>query len=244
MSFTIVEPKLGGLINLIDEASQDSRVPYVIVGGTASQLNIANALYKDYGLTLEDLSKKVTPYFRPTDDIDMASKILDGREGIKDFRNTLIEISNRGYEVSFRAEKSDNCFSGKLRYAKGQNGEARINFNIEKATGFSKDYYNQIVKRSHEIDIPYKGKQRVTANVIDINDLIVTKLDGLVAGRQKDAQDLIYNLVFNEPRINEGYVLNTIRTHFSSRQDVLLSKYNEMKILAKDGKEAILNLIK
>ena len=63
MSFTIIERDIVGLLNAIDEASE---VPYVIVGGLGSQINIANALYKDHKLTLRDLSKKSTPYFRPT----------------------------------------------------------------------------------------------------------------------------------------------------------------------------------
>ena len=256
MSFTIIERDIVGLLNAIDEASE---VPYVIVGGLGSQINIANALYKDHKLTLRDLSKRSTPYFRPTEDVDLATIVSDKDGEVKDFRNTLIGLSDRGYGVEFHKEKDkENRFCGKIIYKDGKNstarlnfdmeaekGTAKINFNMEEATGVPRAYYKQLMERAEKVELPYKGKTNLTVKVIEVNDLIVNKLGGYTLGkREKDLQDLIYNFIFNESRIDEDYILDTIKKYFPEKEDKLTATYEQVKELAQKGREAALNLIK
>jgi hypothetical protein len=256
MSFTIIERDIVGLLNAIDEAGE---VPYIIVGGLGSQLNIARALFEDHKLTLRDLSKKSTPYFRPTEDVDLATLVSDKAGEIKDFRNTLINLSDRGYGVSFHKERDkENRFCGKIFYKTGKNstakinfdmeeekGEAKINFNMEETTGVPREYYKQMMERAQTVELPYKGKTTLSVKVIEVNDLIINKLGGYVLGkREKDFQDIVYNLVFNESRIDEGYIINTINTYFREKAEKLLDGYQKLKEQAQNGREAALNLIK
>lgn len=244
MSYTIVEPDIISLLNSIDDSSE---VPYGIVGGLASQILIANALNKDFNLTLKDLSNKSTPFFRPTEDMDLATLVSKDDDGkiTKDFRNTLIQLSDRGYGIEFHKEKNkENVFDGKIKYGEEKNCSVRLNFNIEETTGVPHEYYTKIIENAERINIPYKGKTALSVNVISINDLIVNKLGGYVlGGRQKDLQDIIYNMIFNESRINEEYVSKTIETYFPDKKEKLISAYQEAKKHAAEGKDSALKLI-
>jgi hypothetical protein len=116
---------------------------------------------------------------------------------------------------------------------------------MEEATGVPRAYYKQMMERAKRVELPYKGKTTLNVKVIEVNDLIINKLGGYTLGkREKDLQDRIYNLIFNESRIDETYIFDTIKKYFPDKEDKLTAAYKQVKKLAQKGREAALNLIK
>lgn len=207
-------------ITLLERASFEfnmAKLPFMLVGGIATQAHIADYVCRKHNLPLLSLAElndfRIQDYLRATDDIDATldpRKVGEPTNVARIVLNVLDRIVGEGLHMS----PTGDHLIGIAMHRKGvrrpifrlgldedpHDPEKTASFNLYQGPqdtnaswpadirDFEGRYYFDFMDRAKEIEIPYNDNRRIKLRVKRAEDLLATKI---IRGRGKDLQDAL-----------------------------------------------------
>ena len=192
-------------VNRVGSVLRRERIEHNVVGGVSVQAYILKMLTEKYNKTICDLAHnsvlRLQDYVRSTDDVDLALKFdeLVDTEKIKRINNLLphfaIEESISPCAESIIEIRPERIGASKPTFRvyvdeKG-NDESVIAMNINRGNkgdihNLDDSWYNELIKGSQQLIIPYTSDYNLRINVPTLEHLLATKISG---SRAKDLMD-------------------------------------------------------
>ncbi len=206
--YSLANEELALLIGNLHQSLVDEKIPYIIVGGVATQAHILSRLQKKTGKTLselcEDPSLRLQDFVRATDDVDLAIdpkiedeigrietgkkiggvlKKIDGKECIPPSQEHILRyhLARHGIKRPIFQISRD----GEIDY------DRAISFNIglnrSDLEGLDPQFYDLFIEEGQELKMPFDDNYNLVARVIRPEHLLACKTAKF---RAKDTMDL------------------------------------------------------
>ena len=216
--YSLADEEFVTLLARTDSAFQEAKMPYMFVGGVATQAHIANYLCKENNKTILDLVEssdfRIQDYLRATDDVDITIDPRNSDNEIEVGKKVLYVLDDIvGKEGTFMSISGDHlvCIDLQRKGIKrplfrlgldkeANNPERVASFNFyfgpedtndrwnNDIREFEKQYYFDFMDKGTQINIPYCPQKNIVLKVKKVEDLITTKI---IKGREKDWTDIL-----------------------------------------------------
>lgn len=216
--YSLADEEFATLLARTHSALKEAEIPYMFVGGVATQAHVSNYLCKKHGKTVMDFvdspTFRIQDHLRATDDVDItldvrrldgnvasANKIIYVLDKIVAEQGTYVSPTGN-HLVSLVLERKGvrrPVFKLALdKDATDPDKVASFNFYLgpddtndrwgSDIRDFEKENYFDFMNRGVELEIPYFESRTIALRVKKVEDLLATKI---IRAREKDWNDIL-----------------------------------------------------
>lgn len=238
--YNITDEEFAYFVNEIGKGFDEQTIPYVFVGGTATQMHIIKRLYnihkQDINTMAEDV--RLQDYLRSTDDIDVAlsSGVYNGDNiryiekinKFQDFLNQEVISPTEEHVVKYESvRKGAKRPVFQIHVDDKTDDEKRIALNISRRpqdlVNLESKFYQFFVDNGKRVEVPYNQNLNINVKVINPIHLLAAKISHFRAKDTMDIHNLVDLMRDNNEQIDFGKIKEILGVNYSANFERFLS---------------------